>query len=115
MIRYEYYSALVRLGVLPRPYPRPDPCEDVKARGFRRIDDSAQNREGRAKQRQKAGGAKAEGRRQKAESFCLLPFAYLPSNFFYFLTKSGAIELFVDAIVVHYLLHVRLGFVETDF
>ena len=24
-IRYEYYAALVRLGVLPRPYPRPDP------------------------------------------------------------------------------------------
>jgi hypothetical protein len=24
-IRYEYYPALVRLGVLPRPYPRPDP------------------------------------------------------------------------------------------
>jgi hypothetical protein len=24
-IRYEYYPALVRLGILPRPYPRPDP------------------------------------------------------------------------------------------
>lgn len=24
-IRYEYYAALVRLGILPRPYPRPDP------------------------------------------------------------------------------------------
>lgn len=24
VIRYEYYSALVRLGVMPRPYPRPD-------------------------------------------------------------------------------------------
>jgi hypothetical protein len=24
-IRYEYYAALVRLGVLPQPYPRPDP------------------------------------------------------------------------------------------
>jgi len=24
VIRYEYYPALVRLGVMPRPYPRPD-------------------------------------------------------------------------------------------
>ena len=24
-IRYEYYATLVRLGILPRPYPRPDP------------------------------------------------------------------------------------------
>lgn len=24
-IRYEYYGALVRLGIMPRPYPRPDP------------------------------------------------------------------------------------------
>jgi hypothetical protein len=24
MIRYEYRAALVRLGILPRPYPRPD-------------------------------------------------------------------------------------------
>jgi hypothetical protein len=24
MIRYEYHAALVRLGILPRPYPRPD-------------------------------------------------------------------------------------------
>jgi hypothetical protein len=36
VIRYEYYSALVRLGVLPRPYyPRPDPLRRREgARGF---------------------------------------------------------------------------------
>ena len=35
VIRYEYYSALVRLGVLPRPYPRPDPLRSREgARGF---------------------------------------------------------------------------------
>ena len=35
VIRYEYYSALVRLGVLPRPYPRPDTLRRREgARGF---------------------------------------------------------------------------------
>jgi hypothetical protein len=35
VIRYEYYSALVRLGVLPRPYPRPDILRRREAaRGF---------------------------------------------------------------------------------
>jgi hypothetical protein len=35
MIRYEYYPALVRLGVLPRAYPRPDPLRRREgARGF---------------------------------------------------------------------------------
>lgn len=35
VIRYEYYSALVRLGVLPRPYPRPDHLRRREAaRGF---------------------------------------------------------------------------------
>jgi len=35
MIRYEYYGALVRLGVLPRPYPRPDSLRRREAaRGF---------------------------------------------------------------------------------
>jgi len=35
VIRYEYYSALVRLGVLPRAYPRPDPLRRREsARGF---------------------------------------------------------------------------------
>jgi hypothetical protein len=34
-IRYEYYPALVRLGVLPRSYPRPDPLRRREdARGF---------------------------------------------------------------------------------
>ena len=35
VIRYEYYPALVRLGVLPRAYPRPDPLRRREgARGF---------------------------------------------------------------------------------
>ena len=35
VIRYEYYSALVRLGVVPRPYPRPDPLgRRERATGF---------------------------------------------------------------------------------
>ena len=35
VIRYEYYPALVRLGVLPRPYPRPDTLRRREAaRGF---------------------------------------------------------------------------------
>ncbi len=35
MIRYEYYPALVRLGILPRPYERPDPLRRREsARGF---------------------------------------------------------------------------------
>lgn len=35
VIRYEYYPALVRLGVLPRPYPRPDALRRREAaRGF---------------------------------------------------------------------------------
>lgn len=35
VIRYEYYPALVRLGVLPRPYPRPDPLgRRERASGF---------------------------------------------------------------------------------
>jgi hypothetical protein len=35
MIRYEYYPALVRLGVLPRSYPRPDPLRRrERASGF---------------------------------------------------------------------------------
>jgi hypothetical protein len=35
VIRYEYYSALVRLGVLPRAFPRPDPLRRREgARGF---------------------------------------------------------------------------------
>lgn len=34
-IRYEYYSALVRLGIMPRPYPRPDSLRRREgARGF---------------------------------------------------------------------------------
>ena len=34
-IRYEYYPALVRLGVMPRPYPRPDPLRRrERATGF---------------------------------------------------------------------------------
>lgn len=34
-IRYEYYSALVRLGVLPRQYPQPDPLRRrEESRGF---------------------------------------------------------------------------------
>jgi hypothetical protein len=34
-IRYEYYPALVRLGILPRPYPRPDSLRRREdARGF---------------------------------------------------------------------------------
>lgn len=34
-IRYEYYPALVRLGILPRPYYRPDPLQRREgARGF---------------------------------------------------------------------------------
>ena len=35
-LRYEYRPALVRLGVLPRPYPQPDPLQRrERARGFR--------------------------------------------------------------------------------
>ena len=35
-IRYEYRPALVRLGILPRPYPQPDPlARRERARGFR--------------------------------------------------------------------------------
>ena len=35
VIRYEYYSALVRLGILPRRYERPDPLRRREgARGF---------------------------------------------------------------------------------
>lgn len=35
VIRYEYYPALVRLGIMPRPYPRPDPLgRREAARGF---------------------------------------------------------------------------------
>ncbi|MFL6208807.1 MAG: hypothetical protein ACJ74W_08145 [Pyrinomonadaceae bacterium] len=35
-IRYEYRPALVRLGILPRPYPAPDPLQRrERARGFR--------------------------------------------------------------------------------
>jgi hypothetical protein len=35
VIRYEYYPALVRLGVMPRPYPRPDPLRRrERATGF---------------------------------------------------------------------------------
>lgn len=35
VIRYEYYQALVRLGVMPRPYPRPDTLQRREgARGF---------------------------------------------------------------------------------
>jgi hypothetical protein len=35
VIRYEYYPALVRLGVLPRAYPRPDPLRRrEQASGF---------------------------------------------------------------------------------
>ncbi|HEX8071360.1 MAG TPA: hypothetical protein VF546_15500 [Pyrinomonadaceae bacterium] len=35
-LRYEYRAALVRLGVLPRPYPTPDPLSRrERARGFR--------------------------------------------------------------------------------
>ncbi len=35
VIRYEYYAALVRLGVIPRPYPRPDPLRRrERASGF---------------------------------------------------------------------------------
>jgi hypothetical protein len=35
VIRYEYYPALVRLGVLPRRYERPDPLRRREAaRGF---------------------------------------------------------------------------------
>jgi hypothetical protein len=34
-IRYEYYQGLVRLGILPRPYPRPDSLRRREgARGF---------------------------------------------------------------------------------
>ena len=32
MIRYEYYPALVRLGILPRRYPRPDPLRQTGRR-----------------------------------------------------------------------------------
>jgi hypothetical protein len=35
-LRYEYQPALVRLGILPRPYPQPDPLQRrERARGFR--------------------------------------------------------------------------------
>jgi hypothetical protein len=35
VIRYEYYPALVRLGVMPRPYPQPDPLRRrERATGF---------------------------------------------------------------------------------
>jgi hypothetical protein len=35
VIRYEYYSALIRLGVMPRPYPRPDALDRrERAGGF---------------------------------------------------------------------------------
>ena len=34
-IRYEYYSALVKLGIFPRPYPQPDPLgRREQSRGF---------------------------------------------------------------------------------
>jgi hypothetical protein len=39
-IRYEYYQGLVRLGIMPRPYPRPDPLrrrEDARAFEDRRF------------------------------------------------------------------------------
>jgi len=71
---------------------------------------SARNREDIESSRQKAVGRKLEARKNVCcllTAFCLLVLL-LPH-------QVGCIELLVDAVVVHYLLHVRLGFVKTNF
>ena len=62
-IRYEYYAALVRLGIVPRRYPRPDPLRRREsASGFEDQDLARNPKAGGRRQEQSARlGGKTDG------------------------------------------------------